>query len=113
MYKRQVVCTLGAVIPPLVIISIISVFYNQFKDNTYIAIALQVMRAGVAAVICDVIIDLAGGVLHTKSLLWIGMMCAAFFATAVFNVSAIVIILVCGAIGLLNVLAEERKEASK
>ncbi len=108
-----VVCTLGAVIPPLVIISIISVFYNQFKDNTYIAIALQVMRAGVAAVICDVIIDLAGGVLHTKSLLWIGMMCAAFFATAVFNVSAIVIILVCGAIGLLNVLAEERKEASK
>ncbi len=108
-----VVCTLGAVIPPLVIISIISVFYNQFKDNTYIAIALQVMRAGVAAVICDVVIDLASNIIKTKSLLWIAMMCLAFAATCFFGVSAIVIILVCGTIGLLKVFADDRKEAAK
>lgn len=107
------VCTLGAVIPPLVIISIISVFYNQFKDNTYIAIALQVMRAGVAAVICDVVIDLASNIIKTKSLLWIAMMCLAFAATCFFGVSAIVIILVCGTIGLLKVFADDRKEAAK
>ncbi len=108
-----VVCTLGAVIPPLVIISIISVFYNQFKDNTYIAIALQVMRAGVAAVICDVVIDLVGNIIKTKSLLWIVMMCLTFAATCFFGISAIVIIFVCGAIGFLKVLADDRKEAGK
>lgn len=108
-----VVCTLGAVIPPLVIISIISVFYNQFKDNTYIAIALQVMRAGVAAVICDVVIDLANNIIKTKSLLWIVMMCLAFAATCFFGVGAIVIILVCGTIGFLKVFADDRKEGSK
>lgn len=108
-----VVCTLGAVIPPLVIISIISVFYNQFKDNTYIAIALQVMRAGVAAVICDVVIDLANNIIKTKSLLWIVMMCLAFAATCFFGVSAIVIILVCGTIGFLKVFVDDRKEGSK
>lgn len=107
------VCTLGAVIPPLVIISIISMFYNQFKDNEIIAIALQVMRAGVAAVICSVVIDLAGNVIKTRSVLWIMMMCGAFAATCFFDVSAIVIILVCGLVGLGKVLLDERKEALK
>lgn len=45
------VCALGAVLPPLIIISVISVFYQQFRDNPVIALALQVMRSGVAAVI--------------------------------------------------------------
>ena len=112
-FLGAVVCTLGAVIPPLVIISIISVFYNQFKDNEIIAIALQVMRAGVAAVICSVVIDLAGNVIKTRSFLWIIMMCAAFAATCFFDVSAIVIILTCGLVGLVKVLMDERKGASK
>lgn len=108
-----VVSTLGAVIPPLVIISIISVFYNQFKDNTYIAIALQVMRAGVAAVIFDVVIDLAKNIIKTKSALWICLMIAAFIATCIFKVSAIIIILICGLIGLANVKAQDVKEARR
>jgi chromate transporter len=112
-FLGAVVCTLGSVLPPLVIISIISLFYNQFKDNEIIAIALQVMRAGVAAVICSVVIDLAGNILKTKQILWIVMMMAAFAATCFFGVSAIVIILVCGGIGLLNVLISDRKEAKK
>lgn len=104
-----VVCTLAAVLPPLIIISIISLFYNQFKDNAVIAIALQVMRAGVAAVICSVVIDLAKNIFKTKSALWITLMVAAFIATCFFKVSAIVIILICGAIGLETVLWEDRK----
>lgn len=105
-----IVCTLGAIIPPLVIISLISLFYNEFKDNTYIAIALQVMRAGVAAVICSVVMDLAKNIFKTKSSLWIILMFAAFVATCFFDVSAIVIIIVCGLIGLIHVQFEDRKE---
>lgn len=106
-----VVCTVGAVLPPLVIISVISVFYNQFKDNTYIGIALQVMRAGVAAVICDVVINLAHNIFKTKSVLWIVMMVGAFVATCFLKVSAIVIILVCGFIGLVQVSVKGGAEA--
>lgn len=111
--RGALVCTLGAVLPPLVIISVISVFYNQFKDNEYIAIALQVMRSGVAAVIFDVVLGLAGNIIKTKSILWILMMCAAFAAACFWGVSAIVIILVCGCIGLLKVLMEDRREVQK
>ena len=94
------VCALGAILPPLIIISIISVFYNQFKNNKVIALALQVMRAGVAAVICDVVISLAGNILKTRNILWILVMVGAFVATVFFKVSAPVLILVCGLIGL-------------
>lgn len=112
-FGGALVCTLGAVLPPLVIISVISVFYNQFRDNTYISIALQVMRAGVAAVIMDVVIDLAENILKTKNVLWAVMMAAAFIAVCFFKVSAIVIILICGAVGLIHVLTESGKEAKQ
>ncbi|MDD3339233.1 MAG: chromate transporter [Lachnospiraceae bacterium] len=106
------VCTIGAVLPPLIVISVISVFYNEFKDNTYIAIALQVMRAGVAAVIFDVVIDLAKSIIKTKSVLWILMMVIAFAATCFFKVSAIIIILVCGMIGIVHTTWENKEVKS-
>ena len=93
---------LGTIIPPMVIISIISLFYNQFRTNPYIATALQVMRAGVAAVIFDVVINLAGNVLKTKRILYIAMMVIAFVATYFLDISAMVVIIVCLCIGLID-----------
>ena len=93
---------LGTIIPPMVIISIISLFYNQFRTNPYIATALQVMRAGVAAVIFDVVINLAGNVLKTKRILYIAMMVIAFVSTYFFDVSAMIVIIVCLCIGLID-----------
>lgn len=93
---------LGTIIPPMVIISIISLFYNQFRTNPYIATALQVMRAGVAAVIFDVVINLTGNVLKTKRILYITMMVIAFVATYFLDVSAMVVIIVCLCIGLID-----------
>ena len=93
---------LGTIIPPMVIISIISLFYNQFRTNPYIATALQVMRAGVAAVIFDVVINLAGNVIKTKRILYIAMMVIAFVATYFLDVSAMVVIIVCLCIGLID-----------
>ena len=93
---------LGTIIPPMVIISIISLFYNQFRTNPYIATALQVMRAGVAAVIFDVVINLAGNVIKTKRILYITMMVIAFVATYFFDVSAMIVIIVCLCIGLID-----------
>ena len=64
---------LGTFLPPMIIISIISLFYEQFRTNPYISTALQVMRAGVAAVIFDVVINLAGNVIKTKRILYISI----------------------------------------
>ena len=92
----------GTILPPMIIISIISLFYEQFRTNPYISTALQVMRAGVAAVIFDVVINLAGNVMKTKRILYISMMIVAFAATYLLDVSAMIIILACLGIGLLD-----------
>ena len=107
------VCTVATIIPPLVIISVIALFYNQFRDNRYIAVALQVMRAGVAAVIFDVVFSLAGNIIKTKSILWIGLMAVAFIVFYFFNVGAAVIILLCGAVGFIRVCLADRRDNSK
>lgn len=86
---------LGTILPPMIIISVISLFYDQFRQNTYIAIALQVMRAGVAAVIFDVVINLASNVCKTKRILYIVMMITAFAATYVLGVSAMLAVHKC------------------
>lgn len=99
-----VTAILGTAIPPMVIISVISVFYAQFRENQVIATALQVMRAGVAAVIFDVVYNLARNVYRTKRILYIAMMGISFLAAVVFGVSAMLIILICLGIGIADVL---------
>ena len=106
---------LGTILPPMIIISIISVFYEQFRSNPYIAVALQVMRAGVAAVIFDVVINLAKNVIKTKRILYIAMMVIAFIATYLLDVSAMLIIFTCLGIGLIDLtitLYRNKKEAA-
>lgn len=98
----SLIAILGTILPPIIIISIISLFYDQFRTNPYIATPLQVMRAGVAAVIFDVVINLAGNVIKTKRILYIVMMVVAFVATYLFDVSAMLIIFVCLGIGLVD-----------
>lgn len=100
---------LGTILPPMIIISIISLFYDQFRTNRYVATALQVMRAGVAAVIFDVVINLAKNVCKTRRLLYIIMMITAFIAAYIFGVSAMLIILICLGIGIIDLLIISQK----
>ena len=76
---------LGTILPPMIIISVISLFYEQFRTNPYISVALQVMRAGVAAVIFDVVLNLAHNVLTTRRILYISMMIIAFAAACILD----------------------------
>ena len=109
----SVIAILGTIIPPMVIISIISVFYTEFRTNKYIAIALQVMRAGVAAVIFDVVINLMKNVVKTKRYLYISMMIVGFVATYLLKVSAMNVILVCLLIGIVDLMLELKKNKVK
>lgn len=106
----SLVAVLGTSLPPMIIISIISVFYTQFRENRIIATALQVMRAGVAAVIFDVVINLAKNVCMTKRVLYIGLMLISFICTYFFIVSAMLVILSCLSIGIIDLLWNIRKD---
>lgn len=103
------IAVLGTSIPPIVIISIISVFYDEFRQNNIIATALLVMRAGVAAVICDVVINLANNVIKTGKVLYVVLMVVTFIMTYIMNISAITVILLCICVGVFTLISEINK----
>lgn len=109
----SIIAVLGTAIPPLIIITIISIFYTQFKENKLISFALEVMRAGVSAVILDVVLNLAKKVSTTKSILYISLMIIAFIATYFFDVSALLIIIICLMIGVLNLIVKNKRGIKK
>ena len=105
----MVIAVLGTIIPPMVILSVISLFYTVFATNTYVALVLKGMQAGVAAVILDVVCGLGGNVLQTRSPLYILLMVGAFVANFVFNVNVIVVILAAAAFGVVRALLQLKK----
>lgn len=106
----MMVSVLGTIIPPMVILSVISLFYAAFAANTYVAFVLKGMQAGVAAVILDVVCNLGGKVLKTRSPIHIGLMLAAFIASFVYDVNVIFIILAAALFGIVRALLLTRKD---
>lgn len=106
----SLVAVLGTILPPMILLSVIAVFYEQFRSNAVINIALTVMRAGVAAVIFDVVINLAKNVLATKKALYITLMILTFIMGYFLNISAMIIILCCLITGFVCVIADLAKK---
>lgn len=98
-FAGMLTAVLGTILPPMIILSVISLFYAAFASNIYVALVLKGMQAGVAAVILDVTCSLGGSVLKEKSVFSIVIMAAAFAATFFFNVNVIYIILTAGLLG--------------
>ena len=94
----------------MIILSVISVFYRQFRDNRIVALVLRGMQAGVAAVMINVTINMAKSVLKDRKILSVVMLIGATLAAIVLNVDIILIILVCGVIGGLAYGWESRKK---
>ena len=99
---------LATVIPPFVILSVISVFYTAFRSLHVVSWMLKGMQAGVGAVIMDVVFEMASGIVTGRQYLSICLMVAAFIANYCFQVNAVVIILFCIVLGLILTLCREK-----
>ena len=99
---------LGTVLPPLVIISVISFFYQQFRDNVIVNMTMAGMLSGVAAVICDVVINMGKSIVQQKSLLPVLVLIGSFAAVRFFNMNIMMVIFVCGIIGAWETWRREK-----
>ena len=104
------ITVVGAALPPLIIISIISAFYQAFRSNKYVSMAMAGMLAGVAAVICDGVLTMGGSVLRQKRVLPVLVLVGSFAAARFWGVNIMVIILVCGLIGAADTCCQEKKK---
>ena len=108
--KGAMITVFGTVLPPLIIISIISMFYVAFRDNPFVNMAMTGMLAGVAAVICDVVISMTKGIIDKKRILPILVLCFSFIAVRYLKINIIAIILICGCIGAIETFYREKKK---
>jgi len=92
---------LGTILPPLVIISVISFFYQQFRNNVFINRAMTGMLSGVTAVILHVVCKMIKDVS-------IIILLVSFLAVHFWEVNIVTIILVCGIIGAVDTWHRER-----
>ena len=98
------IATLGTILPPLIILTIVSYFYQAFRDSRPISAILKGMQAGIGAVVMDVALSLGGNIVKEKKLLSILLMVTAFIATFFFEVNVIIIILVCAFAGAFSIM---------
>lgn len=107
------VAVVGTIIPPLIIISVVSIFYDAFRNNLWISTMLEGMQAGVGAVVTAVSYEMAVGVIKERDAILIALMVIAFVANAVLGVNVIIIILTSILIGLLQSYLKIRKEQTE
>lgn len=94
----------GAVLPPLIILTVISGFYNLFIENTLIKALLSGMTAGVGAVIVSVVYDMGNDVVKSHDPALIIAMAAAFAADYFFKINVVFIILAAALAGIFRTL---------
>lgn len=104
--KGAIVTCIGTISPPLIILSVVSLFYQSFRANTVVSSILKGMEAGVAATIVDLLVDMWQSILKEKNLLLTLMAPFAFLTHFIFNVNVLYIIvfsaLLCSAQAVLE-----------
>ncbi|MGB4659842.1 MAG: chromate transporter [Mobilitalea sp.] len=90
---------LGTVLPPLLILSVISVAYTEFRDSMIVKYVLKGMQAGVAAVIIDVVLSMMIDLIKERRVVPIAVMIGAFLVSFFLDINVAFVILASGMIG--------------
>ena len=98
-----IVTMLGTTLPPLIIMSIVAFFYEQFKDIQIIRHFMHGMQAGVAALLVSVTIDLFINLTKLKSLLNYILFILAFILIRFTNINILFIAIACAICGIVKV----------
>ena len=100
----------GTIIPPFVIISLISAFYHAFRDNYLVSQMLEGMQAGVGAVIASVTYEMGCGIIKKKDNVATIVMIAAFIAACVLGINVIYIVIASGVFGVIRTIWNRRRK---
>ena len=95
----SIFATLGVVLPSFIIISVIYVFFDLFKDNVWVAAAFKGIRAAVIVLLFNAVLKLFKPM--QKNAVTIIGACLVFFVTLFTDVNSIYLILAGGILGIV------------
>ena len=103
-----------AVIPPIVILSFVSLCYSAVIANPLVGAVLRGMQAGVAALIVDFVVDMTGVIARERSRLLNVLVAASFLISFFTEINVILVLLGSCLICVIKVCANrvrcEKKE---
>jgi len=100
---------LGTILPPMIILTLVSLGYEAVKSNPWIAAAFHGMRPVVAAIVLQVTWALLKPVLGKKKIAPIIMLVLAFIALYFFKVNIMLVMAICVAVAVILSLVEIQK----
>jgi chromate transporter len=102
---------LGTALPPIIILAALWRAYDLVSDNKWVAAAFRGMRAGVAAVIADVVVTMAAPYLKKTELVYAAVMLSAFAVAFFFEINVAFIILAAAVLGIIiGAIGKRRRE---
>ena len=104
-------CLVGLVIPPVVIILIITSFYTAFQANMWVIAAMKGIRAAVVPIIISAIYGLLNGSFKYPPCFAIAVLTFALYL--IFNMNCAWLVLIGAVLGLIICEFYERKEGKK
>jgi chromate transporter len=97
--RGAVISIIGTILPPFLIISLISIGYTQFRESVYVRSFLRGVQPAVAAIIADVVFSLGSTIIKSKKVVFIILMIASFLVAYIGNVNVMFIIVICALVG--------------
>ena len=79
-------------------------------DKLFEMLILEGMQAGEGAVVASVTYEMGAGIVKEKDAVSVGIMIGAFIVSCIFGVNVVLIILVCGLLGVIRTLFAKRRE---
>lgn len=107
------VTVFGTVLPPLLVMSVLFLLYDSFRDNPVVNAAMLGMRIGVAAVLIDVVITMTKSIVKEKNVMSLIIMAVAFIAVYFFNIHILVVLALSAALGAGTTLYKSRRKRKK
>ena len=103
----SIFATLGVVLPSFIIISVIYVFFDLFKDNVWVAAAFKGIRAAVIVLLFNAVLKLFKPM--QKNAVTIIGACLVFLVTLFTDVNSIYLILAGGILGIVYFVDKNTK----
>lgn len=105
----SIVTIAATILPPFFVLSIVSVAYSTFINNSYINAMLKGMQAGVAAIILSVVLDMVKESKEERNTTFYFVLIVAFIASFLFRINVGFIILIAAFIGGIHKYPKKSK----
>lgn len=110
-YPGALLSAVCGIIPPIVILAVISGWYVAFSQNQLVMAVLKGMQACVAAMIVDLLVDMVQLILQEKNRLLTLLIPVSFVASAFLSINVIWILVASSLLCLVTVWQKEATRA--